>query len=211
MAVIIIQALGVVTFLAGSIWLGLRVRRISAARAAERASRISHALYWGCLLGPGLVGLWHPGLTHYDQLLGIAPLPLRPVALAAGIPLLAVGLGCMVAANRALVKIGRGAPAFLLTEQLVSQGIYGRTRNPMSLGYYAACVGVGLIAGSTTVTCGALFLIVPAHVFNLRYFEERELELRHGDAYRAYRRRVAFLLPRFGRGKTTGTIGQPSA
>jgi hypothetical protein len=87
---------------------------------AERASRISHALYWGCLLAPGLVGLWYPGLTHYDPLLGIGRLPLRPVAPAAGLPLLAAGLGLMAAANRALVRIGRGAPAFLLTEQLVA-------------------------------------------------------------------------------------------
>lgn len=211
MVTIVVQALGVVVFLAGSIWLGLRIRRAQTRPAAERASRVSHALFWTCLLGPGLVGLFYPGLTHYDRLLGIGPLPLRPVALVAGLPLLAAGLGLMAAANRALVRIGRGAPAFLLTERLVTQGIYGRTRNPMSLGYYAACLGLGLIAGSVTVTLGALLVVVPAHLFNLRYFEDRELELRHGDAYRDYRRQVAFLLPRIARGKPTGTVGQPSA
>ena len=210
MATIIVQALGVVVFLAGSIWLGLAIRRAPTRPAAERASRASHLLFWTCLLGPGLVGLLYPGLTQYDPLLGIGPLPLRPIALVAGLPLIAVGLGFMAAANRALLRIGRGAPAFLLTEQLVTGGIYGRTRNPMSLGYYAACLGVGLIAGSVTVTLAALLVIIPVHLFNLWYFEERELELRYGVPYRNYRRRVAFLLPRIAGGKPTGTLGQSS-
>lgn len=69
----------------------------------------------------------------------------------------------------------------------------------MSLGFYAACVGMGMIAGSLTVTLGVLSVIVPVHVINLKYFEERELEQRYGDAYVDYRQRVPFLIPRFKR------------
>ena len=69
--------------------------------------------------------------------------------------------------------------------------------HPMSLGFYAACAGAGMIAGSLTVTLGVLFIIVPVHLINLKYFEERELELRYGNSYVDYRRRVPFLIPRF--------------
>jgi protein-S-isoprenylcysteine O-methyltransferase Ste14 len=71
----------------------------------------------------------------------------------------------------------------------------------MSLGFYMACVGVGILTGSLAVTLGALFVITPVHMFNLKYFEERELELRFGQPYRTYRSHTPFLFPRLVRGK----------
>jgi len=56
-------------------------------------------------------------------------------------------------------------------------------------------VGVGLLAGSTALTVGMLLLVIPAHIFNLRYFEETELNLRYGQSYREYTKRVPFLIP----------------
>jgi protein-S-isoprenylcysteine O-methyltransferase Ste14 len=67
----------------------------------------------------------------------------------------------------------------------------------MSLGYYLVCVGIGMLAGSTFVTLGALLFVIPAHVFFLKYFEELELELRFGEAYLDYKSRTPFLIPRF--------------
>jgi protein-S-isoprenylcysteine O-methyltransferase Ste14 len=58
----------------------------------------------------------------------------------------------------------------------------------MSLGFYVACVGIGMTGGSLTVTFGALLIIVPVHLINLKYFGERELELRYGQSYIDYRR-----------------------
>jgi protein-S-isoprenylcysteine O-methyltransferase Ste14 len=60
-------------------------------------------------------------------------------------------------------------------------------------------LGAGLIAESFTVTLAVLAVLVPVHVFNLKYFEERELELRYGKPYWGYKRQVPFLLPRFRR------------
>jgi protein-S-isoprenylcysteine O-methyltransferase Ste14 len=196
MQVVVIQAFGVLIFVIGSMWLATRLRRFPSRRVAENASRISHSLFWVALVLPGTIGLFYPGLTSYDELFGVPSLPIPPVWIATGGVLLAVGMMLMLRSNRGLIKKGRGAAAFLLTEQLVTDGLYGRTRNPMSLGFYLACVGTGMIAGSLTVTLGVLLLVVPAHIINLRYFEERELELRYGDAYRAYKERVPFLLPR---------------
>jgi len=201
MVTVVLQALGVVAFLAGSAGLGRRLERVKTDRAARSYSRVSHALFWLCLIAPGLVGFVSPGLTHYDEVLGVPPLPARPVTLIVGGVLVAAGLWLMAAANHALAKLGGGRAAFLLTERVVSEGIYRRTRNPMSLGFYMACVGVGLAAGSTVLTLGALGLIVPAHVFNLRYFEERELALRYGNSYLQYKADTPFLFPEILRGR----------
>ena len=85
-----------------------------------------------------------------------------------------------------------------VSKRVVTGDIYARTRNPMSLGYYLLCAGLGLIAGSTYVTLGSLLGVVPVHLFNLLYFEEYELALRLGQPYLEYRERVPFLFPRLG-------------
>ena len=187
MQAIALQGIGVLVFLGGSMWLG------------RNASRVSHSLFWIALVLPGAVGLFYPGLKAYDSLFGMPSLPVTPIWIVTGVAVLVVGLLLMLTANGFLIKKGRGAAAFLLTEQLVTDGLYGRTRNPMSLGFYAACLGIGMIAGSLTVTLAVLLIIVPVHVINLKYFEERELELRYGNDYIDYKRRVPFLLPRFKR------------
>lgn len=199
MEVIVLQALGAIVFLAGSARLGYVTRRSGDKRLAEGSSRISHLLFWTTLVLPGAIGLLYPGLTSYDRLLGVPSLPASPVWAVTGAVLLCAGAGFMAAANRFLMKKGRGAAAFLLTEYLVVDGVYERTRNPMSLGYYAACLGLGLIAGSLTVTLAVVLIVVPVHSFNLKYFEERELALRYGSSYIHYKLRVPFLIPRIGR------------
>lgn len=199
MVVIAVQGIGVFIFLIGTVWLGRRVRHLEGEGSARRLSRVSHLLFWLCLMLPGLVGLWHPGLRRYDELLGFSPLPWGAPLLAVGSVLIGGGVGMMIGANRALLRLGGGLPAFLLTQQVVSEGIYERSRNPMSLGFYMACVGLGLVGGSTAATVGALAIIVPVHMFNLRYFEERELARRFGQPYMDYKTRTSFVLPRFRR------------
>lgn len=146
---------------------------------------------------PGLIGLFYPGVTSYDVLCGTPVLPFRSIAFPAGLLSLLAGFGLLISSNRQLIKLGRGTAAFLLTKQIVSERIYKWTRNPMSLGYYLACIGIGLMAGSTTWTLGVLLVVVPVHMFFLTYFEERELELRYGELYMEYKQRVPFLLPKF--------------
>jgi len=199
MQVVVVQACGILVFFIGSLWLASMVRYGGSGRVVANASRISHSLFWLALVLPGMIGLFYPGLSAYDRLFGMPRLPMPPVWLAAGVVLLSVGMMLMVSSNRSLISKGRGTASFLLTTRLVTDGLYERTRNPMSLGFYAVCVGAGLIAGSLTVTLAVLLFVIPAHALNLKLFEERELELRYGEPYREYRRRVPFLIPRFTR------------
>ena len=198
MIVILFQVLGNTAFLVGTLVLGLYLRRHPTRKAAERTSRVSHGLYWLGQVLPGTIGVFYPGLTNFDEILGLPALPGRPVLVGLGIVAVLAGLGLSIASQMALRNLGEGANAFRLTQRLVVANIYARTRNPMSLGYYLICVGIGLIAGSTYVTLGSLLGIVPAHLFNLVYFEEYELALRLGPTYVEYKGKVPFLIPRLG-------------
>ncbi len=194
MFVIILIALGWAIFVGGTITSGIWLRRHRSKEAAESSSRIVHFLYFSCLVFPGVIGVFYPGLDHFDRLLGIPSLPLKPILLVIGILLLLPGVYLAIVSNKGLQALGHGANAFVLTKHLVEVDIYQRTRSPMSLGYYLLCTGIGLIAGSTSVTLGVIFGIVPAHILFLKSFEELELELRFGSSYLEYKRRVPFLI-----------------
>lgn len=196
MVAIYLGALGLAAFVIGTVGLGLWLRANPSKDNAERASRIMHFLFFAGLGAPFLVAAIIPGLTRLDRLVGLAPLPWRPALFVAGALLAAPGLYLLGGSNRLLRALGSGANAFRLTMHVVERDMYRRTRNPMSLGYYMAALGLSLMLGSTLLTLYVLLGIVPAHLLFLKFFEERELELRFGEAYRQYREEVPFLIPR---------------
>lgn len=193
------QLAGIVAFFVVTLVLGVAVRRDPTQGTSQRLSRVSHAFFWGGLLVPEYVGVVSPGLTHFDELVGVPSLPWPIARWVVGVPVLLVGLFFVVASIRALKTLGAGSMAFKLTRSVVAGDVYERVRNPMSLGLYLQFVAVSLLVGSTTLLVGTLVLYIPAHAFNLKFFEERELSARHGPAYDAYRARVPFLIPRLGR------------
>jgi protein-S-isoprenylcysteine O-methyltransferase Ste14 len=108
---------------------------------------------------------------------------LAGAALAAcGFVLTGIGMRCFAAA-------GTNIPPNLPTTVLVVDGIYGRTRNPLYLGMILIYLGLSVAAGSLW----AIVLVVPLlWVINVGVIarEERYLERKFGDAYRAYKGRV---------------------
>ena len=196
MAVIYLGLIGLLAFAAGAAVLGLWLRNNPSRENAEGSSRIMHFLFFAGLGFPSVVALFYPGWTHLDGLVGLQPLPWRLGFFIAGIILALPGLYFLIVSNRSLRALGSGANAFRLTKRIVAQDVYTRTRNPMSLGYYLLSLGVALISGSTVLTLAALLGLVPAHIFFLKYFEEKELELRFGDSYTQYKQMVPFLFPR---------------
>jgi protein-S-isoprenylcysteine O-methyltransferase Ste14 len=196
MVTIILQVLGTTAFVVGTLVLGIYLRRHPTKEEAERTSRVSHALYWLGLVLPGVIGIFHPGLANFDAILGLPSLPARLVTIVLGAVAVLIGLYLSFASQVALRRLGEGTNAFRLTQRLAAGDVYARTRNPMSLGYYLLCVGIGLIASSTYITLGSLLGVVPAHLFNLLYFEEYELTLRLGPSYLEYKRSVPLLIPR---------------
>ena len=198
MAIIILQVAGGLVFVVATLVLGAYLRRHPTKEQAEKTSRISHGFYWLALALPSIVAVFYPGLTRLDEILGVPSLPWRPVTLALGAVTVLAGVYLMFAAIGSLRRLGEGTNAFVLTKKVVTSTVYARTRNPMSLGYYLLCLGLGLLAGSTYVMIATLFGIVPLHMFNLIYFEEYELALRLGPSYVAYKERVPLLFPKLG-------------
>jgi protein-S-isoprenylcysteine O-methyltransferase Ste14 len=123
----------------------------------------------------------------------VVPLPvLTAHALArylAGAALAACGFVMIGMGTRRFVAAGTNIPPTLPTTALVVDGIYGWTRNPLYLGTTLVYLGLAVAAGSLW----AILLMVPLlWVINVGVIvrEERYLERKFGDAYRAYKARV---------------------
>ncbi|MBI4743810.1 MAG: hypothetical protein HY776_03160 [Actinobacteria bacterium] len=196
MEIIIFQALGGFSFTVATILLGIVLRKKPVKEMAEKTSRISHFFYNFGLALPGLIGMFYPGLTHFDETIGIKSLPFRSVSFILGVSMTLTGTYLIFVSIRAIKNIGHGAPSFKLTKKIVDVDIYKRVRNPMSSGYYLLCTGISLAAGSTYLTIGSIIISL-IHMFNLKYFEELELEVRYGEPYIKYKQNTPFLIPKF--------------
>jgi protein-S-isoprenylcysteine O-methyltransferase Ste14 len=107
----------------------------------------------------------------------------------AGAALAVAGFVMIGMGTRRFLAAGTNIPPTLPTTALVVEGIYGRTRNPLYLGLTLIYLGLGVAAGSFW----AIGLVVPLlWVINVGVVkrEERYLERKFGDAYRAYKARV---------------------
>jgi protein-S-isoprenylcysteine O-methyltransferase Ste14 len=107
----------------------------------------------------------------------------------AGAALAACGVVMIAMGMRRFSAAGTNVPPTLPTTALVVDGIYARTRNPLYLGTTLIYLGLAVAAGSLW----AILLVVPLlWVINVGVVarEERYLERKFGDAYRAYKARV---------------------
>jgi protein-S-isoprenylcysteine O-methyltransferase Ste14 len=107
----------------------------------------------------------------------------------AGVALAAGGFIMIAMGTRRFAAAGTNVPPTLPTTALVVDGIYRRTRNPLYLGTTLVYLGLSVAAESLW----AIGLVVPLlSVINVGVVrrEERYLERKFGDAYRAYKARV---------------------
>lgn len=81
----------------------------------------------------------------------------------------------------------------LHTERIVADGPYRYVRNPLYIGTFLLCVGLGLLASRA----GFLLLVVGAAIRILRLIgrEEAQIEAQQGERFREFCRRVPRLLP----------------
>ncbi len=93
--------------------------------------------------------------------------------------------------------LGRGTPVPLMaTQQLIVQKPYNYCRNPMALGTIVAGLGVAILIGSISAAVLILALAVLLLAY-IKFLEEKEMEMRFGEAYREYRKQTPFIIPRF--------------
>ena len=118
--------------------------------------------------------------------LGLADLSIRePLAIGLAI----IGLGFALIAFVQFRKAGTPAEPWKATEAFVASGIYRFTRNPMYLGMAICFVAAALWLNAAFV----LIALVPALVimeWGVIRREEKYLEAKFGEPYRAYKRAV---------------------
>ena len=113
-----------------------------------------------------------------------------------GIALIVVGAALTVACVATFVVRGEGTPApFDPPLVFVASGPYRWVRNPMYVGAFLLLAGYALWAGSFAALLVAFAMLGAAMLFVLVY-EERSLERRFGESYRAYRRATPRWIPR---------------
>lgn len=92
---------------------------------------------------------------------------------------------------------GLGAPfAIALSQKLAMDWMYAWTRNPMVLSSLALLLSVGIWFQSALFFLWSLCLVSPALLFFVKVYEERELEIRFGTVYLAYKSKTPILFPR---------------
>lgn len=92
---------------------------------------------------------------------------------------------------------GLGLPfAAKLSSRLATDWMYGWTRNPMGLCTFCFLLTLGIRYESLWFLALLVACITPGWIFFVHYFEERELEIRFGPAYLAYRAATPMFWPR---------------
>lgn len=119
----------------------------------------------------------------------IAPPLMGATRFVAGLVLTAAGLGCMFAAI-ALFRAGGQDPApWKSSPELISKGIYQRSRNPMYLGMGLLQAALGVLLASLWVVVLVPITWATIYFIAIRH-EEAYLVEKFGEAYREYLRRV---------------------
>ncbi len=135
--------------------------------------------------------------ARLDQWLQWPPVPNPPFNLILGFLLLLPGLLFGLWSNNSQFNIGKGTPVPLMaTQKLIIQPPYSYCRNPMALGAIGMYLGVAVIFRSI----GAVILVLLAAMLLLIYIkrvEEKEMQIRFGQEYLAYKQQTPFLIPRF--------------
>ena len=108
----------------------------------------------------------------------------------AGLSLCIISLSLFVCSSHLFSKIGKGTPAPIEPpKELVAEGIYRFTRNPIYIGYISAIVGEFLIFGHFLLLLYALGAIFFVH-FYVVCVEEPSLKKRFGEQYVIYMKTV---------------------
>jgi protein-S-isoprenylcysteine O-methyltransferase Ste14 len=137
-----------------------------------------------------------------DQGLGLAKLDYGIVNLLIGGILIAIGVLYAFWSISDQLFRAQGTPLpMMATQKLLVTGPFKQCRNPMSFGTMALYLGISIAVGSVTAIGIALILSVLLIQY-LKMIEEKELEMRFGEAFLVYKKSTPFLIPRLGRRNT---------
>jgi protein-S-isoprenylcysteine O-methyltransferase Ste14 len=137
-----------------------------------------------------VLGLLLDWLLPAYVLLVLLPFSARIVI---GILLMVAGAALAVAGRRHFGRAGTEVKPWRPSTVLVTDGVFGRLRNPMYVGVTGFLIGLAIVLASDWILVMTI-VFVPVIHFGVVKREERYLEAKFGDAYRGYKARV----PRYG-------------
>ena len=123
---------------------------------------------------------------------GVVPLRVptgRTISAIAGLLMVAAGFAVAVSARRHFTRTGQSPAPWTPSPELILQGPYTFTRNPMYLGLTIVQIGVGVGFNNLWISLLALLSLATTHVVAVLP-EERYLSEKFGDSYRTYLTRV---------------------
>jgi protein-S-isoprenylcysteine O-methyltransferase Ste14 len=90
----------------------------------------------------------------------------------------------------------RGTPVPLNPpRELITSGLYAYSRNPMLLGIFLIFFGSGIWMGSLSLTVFYTPLVILVFYFQITKIEEKEMELKFGQSYLEYKKKVPLFFP----------------
>lgn len=112
-----------------------------------------------------------------------------------GWPLVVIGVFFAAWSIGQQLFTAKGTPLpVMATQKLIIRGVFKVCRNPMGFGAISMYLGAAFLAGSIS---SLLIVIVFAGLFILyvKRVEEKELSLRFGEEYEAYKKTTPFIIP----------------
>lgn len=171
------------------VWLGRMA--LDRHQTTSRAAWITTFVHFAVMIFFG-AALIRAVTTHQDWSGWVLPVPTE-----IGLMLVIVtGAACLLTVVNLALR-GFGAPFFIaLSRKLAADWLYAWTRNPMVLATLIWLLSLGIWFQSALFVLWVLVLVVPALLFVVKGYEERELELRFGASYLVYKSKTPLLLPR---------------
>jgi protein-S-isoprenylcysteine O-methyltransferase Ste14 len=107
-----------------------------------------------------------------------------------GLALMVAGLALVIAANLSFRAAGTHPEPWKPSTAMVTTGVFAWLRNPMYVGGTVTLIGLAILVASDWMVVTTVIMALVIH-FGVVKREERYLEARFGDAYRAYCARVS--------------------
>ncbi len=135
---------------------------------------------------------------HVDKLIGLTNIFPNPLNIILSLPIFLLALFLIGWSVQHFLSV-KGTPVpFNPPPQLVTNGPYAYTRNPMLTGVFFLLFSFGVFFGSVSLLIVFIPLFIFINVWELKSIEEPELEKRLGEEYIEYRKRTPMFFPGFG-------------
>ena len=181
----------------GILIFGLQHSGISALRVKNRiVDRWGKEGYASLFNITSIVGIIIPfiAMNYWDWFYFInEPILIQPMLFASGVILIIIGVTVAMMASRV---ISVSTVADMRTDrqaELVTGGIYSRTRHPLYLATILLLLGLAALYPFDRVIVFSIALSV--YVLIGAYLEEKKLVLHYGQKYLDYRKQAGFMLP----------------